>query len=258
MATNFPTSLDNFTNPSSGNTLDSPSHSLQHSDANDAIEAIEAKLGVGASPAGSATSGYVLTAGTGGTTTWSIIPTQGLVQIVPTSVSVGSGSGSVDANGNVTFSSASSISINGCFSSSYANYRMMIKLSAASADATINFRIRKAGTDTTTGYYMGGYRVTFLAGGTLVGLNNQATWNLGDMDTSNANIAQSYSIDIFNPNESRLTNFNAIGWGQETSGNTYWFSYGGSNTDTTAIDGFTIYPSAGNIGGIIRVYGYRN
>jgi hypothetical protein len=70
VAINFPTSLDNFTNPSSGNTLDSPSHSLQHSDINDAVEALEAKLGIGASPAGSATSGQVLTAGTAGTTTW--------------------------------------------------------------------------------------------------------------------------------------------------------------------------------------------
>jgi hypothetical protein len=80
VAINFPTSLDNFTNPSSGNTLDSPSHSLQHSDINDAVEALEAKLGIGASPAGSATSGQVLTASTGGTTTWTT-PTGGMTQI---------------------------------------------------------------------------------------------------------------------------------------------------------------------------------
>lgn len=42
---NFPTSLDTLTNPASNNTLDSPSHSGQHSDVNDAIEAIEAKVG---------------------------------------------------------------------------------------------------------------------------------------------------------------------------------------------------------------------
>jgi len=80
VAINFPTSLDNFTNPVSGNTLDSPSHSLQHSDINDAVEALEAKLGIGASPAGSATSGYVLTAGTGGTTTWQ--PAGKILQVV--------------------------------------------------------------------------------------------------------------------------------------------------------------------------------
>ena len=46
MATNFPTSLDSLTNPSSGNTLNSPSHSTQHANANDAIEVLEAKVGV--------------------------------------------------------------------------------------------------------------------------------------------------------------------------------------------------------------------
>ena len=49
MATNFPTSIDSLTNPNSTDTLDSPSHSGQHSDANDAIEALEAKVGVNGS-----------------------------------------------------------------------------------------------------------------------------------------------------------------------------------------------------------------
>jgi len=46
MASNFPTSLDNFTNPTSTDTLDSPPHDVQHSDANDAIEALQAKVGI--------------------------------------------------------------------------------------------------------------------------------------------------------------------------------------------------------------------
>lgn len=41
MATNFPTSVDTFTNPVSNDSLNSPSHSTQHANANDAIEAIE-------------------------------------------------------------------------------------------------------------------------------------------------------------------------------------------------------------------------
>lgn len=72
MAINFPTSLDAFTNPTSGNTLDSPSHSQQHSDANDAIEALETKVGIGSAPAGSAISGQVLMKGATNTT-WSSI-----------------------------------------------------------------------------------------------------------------------------------------------------------------------------------------
>ena len=49
MATSFPTGLDALTNPTSGNTLASPDHAGQHADANDAIEALEAKVGVNSS-----------------------------------------------------------------------------------------------------------------------------------------------------------------------------------------------------------------
>lgn len=46
MATNYPTSLDTLTNPLATDTLASPSHSDQHANANDAIEALQAKVGV--------------------------------------------------------------------------------------------------------------------------------------------------------------------------------------------------------------------
>jgi hypothetical protein len=45
MATNFPSSLDTLTNPTSSDSLSSPSHSAQHANANDAIEALQAKVG---------------------------------------------------------------------------------------------------------------------------------------------------------------------------------------------------------------------
>lgn len=46
MATNFPVALDSIANPIASNTLNSPSHASQHTNANDAIEAIQAKVGV--------------------------------------------------------------------------------------------------------------------------------------------------------------------------------------------------------------------
>jgi hypothetical protein len=45
MATNFPTSLDTLVNPLPGDNVNSPSHAAQHSNANDAIEALQAKVG---------------------------------------------------------------------------------------------------------------------------------------------------------------------------------------------------------------------
>lgn len=52
MATNFPTSVDNFTNPTANDSLNTPSHSLQHANANDAIEAVEDYLLNGAGKSG--------------------------------------------------------------------------------------------------------------------------------------------------------------------------------------------------------------
>jgi len=49
MATNFPTSLDSLTNPSGTDSMSSPSHAGQHANANDAIEALEAKVGADSS-----------------------------------------------------------------------------------------------------------------------------------------------------------------------------------------------------------------
>jgi hypothetical protein len=52
MPTNFPTSVDNFTNPTANDSLNLPSHSTQHANANDAIEAVEDYLLNGAGRAG--------------------------------------------------------------------------------------------------------------------------------------------------------------------------------------------------------------
>jgi hypothetical protein len=54
MATSFPSSLDSFTNPSASDALDSVSvpHADQHADLNDAMEAVQTKLGTGAGTIG--------------------------------------------------------------------------------------------------------------------------------------------------------------------------------------------------------------
>ena len=64
---NYPTSLDAFANPTTNDFLNSPNHVQQHSDINDAVEALEAKLGISAS---TPTSGKLLR-GTGvGSSAW--------------------------------------------------------------------------------------------------------------------------------------------------------------------------------------------
>ena len=49
MATSFPSGLDALTNPTSSDGLNSPDHAGQHANVNDAVEALQAKVGVTAS-----------------------------------------------------------------------------------------------------------------------------------------------------------------------------------------------------------------
>jgi len=49
MASSFPVSIDSFTDPTATSKLNSPGHSAQHIDVNDAIEKLEAKVGANSS-----------------------------------------------------------------------------------------------------------------------------------------------------------------------------------------------------------------
>ena len=90
MASTFPTSIDSFTDPLSTSPLNSPSHSAQHTDLNDAVEKVETYMG--------------------------------LVKVIPT----GATNGTVSATGTVTIGIAvSSVAVAGCFSSLYKNYKIL-------------------------------------------------------------------------------------------------------------------------------------
>lgn len=114
MASGFPGSIDNFTDPLTTSALNSPSHAGQHQDLNDAVEKIETYMG--------------------------------LVKVIPT----GATNGTVAANGTVTIGNAvTSVTVSGAFSSLYDNYRIIVNGGVAGTD--INFGLRLG--STATGYY---------------------------------------------------------------------------------------------------------
>lgn len=49
MATDYPTTIDTFVNPTATDQMSAPPHAAQHADANDAIIAIQTKIGVNGS-----------------------------------------------------------------------------------------------------------------------------------------------------------------------------------------------------------------
>ena len=177
---------------------------------------------------------------------------QGLVKIKPSSVAVGSGSGSANALGTVTFSGASSVSLNDVFSSTYDRYRVVV-YTTPTANIGISFKFRVAGADNTTANYRYGSFFTNAIGGDAT-LYNQ-------LGATEFNICQgyadplTYSIDIHNPFNALKTIYNGTYYMHYTLTDYFQTGYtGGSFNDTTSFTGFTI--GGGTQTGTVSIYGY--
>jgi hypothetical protein len=177
----------------------------------------------------------------------------GLKKVVPSSVAVGSGTGSADSLGNVTFSGASSVSINGCFSTTYTNYKLVVNISSRSTTAQINFRFRKSGTDNSASTYYSGFITTEAASSSIVYLRNALASSGAISESRNGDTFMSF--DVYQP----FSNVTSYLLGQSNNPNDVrHFSGGVSHLTIDSFDGFTVYPSAGNIAGTLSIYGYTN
>lgn len=179
--------------------------------------------------------------------------TAGLHIIKPTSVVVGSGTGSVADQGAVTFSGATSISLNGCFTANYQNY--LIQLNTVAAGTTgCSVRLRKSGTDTSAGYY-GSYWYSNYAGSSGgVPQNNTAQFVWGASSPNGASLNMILSDANLASSANNYVKANFQSWftgGAEQAA-------GGFNLSANTFDGFTIIGSAYSLTGTIRVFGYNN
>lgn len=151
-----------------------------------------------------------------------------------------------------TFNGVSSVSVNNCFSATYANYRLVLAVYGSGATTT-NIRWRASGTDSTaTEYYDRGY---YNLNGTLTALTNSAqTSSFLTNHPTSAGLASRASIDVLGPNLAARTIHHTM-W---ADGNTV---LGGdthsTHAVTTAYDGFTLLPGSGTITGTVWVFGYR-
>ena len=194
---------------------------------------------------------YVPKVGVTGTVDLStaVVKGAGMDLITPTSVA---GSGVTLSGGEVTFSAATAVSLNGCFTSSYQNYRVVMSLTANSAGGQLQARLRAAGTDTSTSTYK------YIYGRNASTVNDAAggTTTFWFVTYSDGTTASHGSMDIFRANSSGNAGMRGQTYANDTVGILY--NIGGLCTQATAHDGLTLFPSAGNITGTVRVYGLRN
>jgi hypothetical protein len=177
----------------------------------------------------------------------------GLVAVAPTSTA--NSGGTVTVNGNTTtFTGVNNFSLNGVFSSTYDNYRIMLTFVSTNADEDLNLRLRAAGVDAATNYDRQnlGISATTVFGGRTTG-QTSLTIAGGVSNTARNSI----TAEIFSPNLAAATTFTVINY-LTTSSARVEFNFG-RHTTTSAYDGFTMIPQNGasTLTGTISVFGYK-
>ena len=175
----------------------------------------------------------------------------GLTLITPTSITATGGSGSISATGTVSFTSASAISLNGCFTSTYDNYKIVYSELVCSSGTTVRGRLGSSGTPTSAGYYYGAWLVTHGASTSTGSGSNQSSIFLNEIATSINGIG--ITIDVFSPNKNIVTTFNYQGFCTQQ----LRMHVGSGQLSQSVITDFQIFPDTGTLTGIVSVYGYN-
>jgi len=151
----------------------------------------------------------------------------------------------------ISFSAVASQSFNDVFSASYRNYKIVASMTCSS-DTDLSFRLRVGGSDLSSAnsYYYGAYYVGLSSSQAFASINQSnpsnifvgaiGGWNgLLDLDVSAPFIAAKTAVS-----------------GQ--SGMRYLLNVAGvTNNNETSYTGFSLIPSAGNISGVVNIYGYN-
>lgn len=180
----------------------------------------------------------------------------GLVPIQPTSVTVAGTSATANSLGVVTFTSITSLKLNGVFSASYLNYKVLIDITTGPAvdNTLVGLKMDGAGATSYFNQYIRQYAGTvdaFVAAST-----NQ--WVLGIAGRSGV-AGASIDLTIHKPFAAANTKYNAhVGGNSTSAGEQQHMISRGRLNDTASYTGLEILPGVSNISGTIQVFGYNS
>jgi len=152
-----------------------------------------------------------------------------------------------------SFSAVSSVSVNGCFTNTYRNYRLLLTHDISTTGGT-RMRLRSSGSDNTETIY--DHAGITHNGVTPTGFNvqNEDYWGINTFDSI---LNRWTSLDLYGPQLAIQTLVvGSIGLTSGSDGRTTITSM--VHTGASSFDGFSLIASTGTITGIIRVYGYRD
>ena len=232
MASNFPSSLDTFTNPSSTDAMDSVSvpHATQHSDLNDAVEALQAKVGADSSAVASSHDYKIAQLEAQGSS--------GLVVLSET-----------------LFGPTSTAQFTSAFSATYTNYRAILSVTA---NAGLAFYLRLlVGSTAQTGNMLSIQQGTNLLTATFGVSTRSDQYGLGF--EAFPTYPSRFVIDFFSPFATDYTTYDVLGVGGRSNTDSDALRASVRNIATTSIDGFEITTASGNtLTGTMTLYGVRD
>lgn len=176
----------------------------------------------------------------------------GLISMQPSSLSVTGTSGVINSDGGVDFSSITSLSLNGVFTSAYTNYLVVLTSTLGSGSEPIYMRLRSAGTDASGTDYAG--QLTYADGTseTALRITGQTQAVIAHVNSTalSGDHVYIYQPYLSTPTVTRDVNTNAASWARIVD-------CAAGHGLSTSYDGMTIYPNTSSISGNIHVFGYE-
>jgi hypothetical protein len=157
---------------------------------------------------------------------------------------------------SATAAAAASLSVNNCFTSTYANYLLLGSIFGSVGSATeLDIRFRAGGTDNSTAVYTSISTInTNLGGPTRNYAFLQTAAQIGSTSTGTGY----FQATAMNPQVAAQTEVQT-NWTNISSVTVNSQGNGSANfVGTNQFDGFTLFPVTGTITGTVRVYGYSN
>ena len=171
----------------------------------------------------------------------------GLKLIVPSSVA---GSGvSVSASGKVTFTAATSISVNGVFDSTYDNYLVVVKHTDSSAGGGYQSRMRASGTDATGSNYTA--QELRVDGASVTG--GRATSTAAQVSVTGTSV-NGFHLYLYGPALAQPTAYRSLT--VSTYNTAFIYDFAVTHSVSTAYDGITLYRGSGSTSGSLTIYGF--
>jgi hypothetical protein len=160
-----------------------------------------------------------------------------------------------------TFTNQSTVPVDNCFTSEFANYALTVNITNVSGETGIFLRMRVGGvTNANAEYVYGGFQ-SYTGSAVLASVNGGGTttdWKVADQ--SNIRYQNTpIRIEVMSPQLSFRTSIFSHGF-TPVDPLPYYRHIGGTMSVTTAYDGFSLITNSGSftMSGTVRTYGYRN